>query len=127
MTAPRSSASLGEVRNAILAMASRLESTSELPQAGVADLKNAVDDVRIRLWGMMMAGDSSDYEGFAGRFRMRRAAECCRGIEQDITAGRIHPDSVESNMLHAAARQLVTRLEPSATAARPTQPERPTR
>lgn len=113
MTAPRSSASLGEVRDAILAMASRLEHTSELPQEGVADLKNAVDDVRIRLWGMMMAGDASDYEGFAGRFRMRRAAECCRGIERDLATGRLHADSIESKMLGAAAQQLVVRLEPA--------------
>jgi hypothetical protein len=126
MTAPLSRAPLGEVRNAILAMASRLEDTHDLPQAGIADLKNAVDDVRIRLWGMIMAGDESDYEGFAGRFRMRRAAECCRGIEQDLTAGRIRPDSDESKMLHVAARQLVSRLEPGAIPARPSKPDGPT-
>jgi hypothetical protein len=126
MTAPLSRAPLGEVRNAILAMASRLEDTHDLPQAGIADLKNAVDDVRIRLWGMIMAGDENDYEGFAGRFRMRRAAECCRGIEQDITAGRIRPDSDEARVLHDAARQLAGRLEPAATAAHPSKPVRPT-
>lgn len=126
MTTPLSRAPLSEVRSAILAMASRLENPGDLPQAGIADLKTAVDDIRIRLWGILMAGDASDYEGFAGRFRMRRAAECCRGIEQDLTAGRIHPDSVESKMLHAAASQLVIRLEPGAIAPRPTKPERPT-
>jgi hypothetical protein len=126
MTAPLSHAPLGEVRSAILAMATRLEHTQDLPQAGIADLKNAVDDVRIRLWGMIMAGDESDYEGFAGRFRMRRAAECCRGIEQDLTAGRIRTDSDEARTLHVAARQLASRLEPGTLAAGPSKPDRPT-
>src|SRR5574339_522993 len=112
MTTPISNPALGEVRTAILTMARRLEEASELPQEGIADLKNAVDDVRIRLWGVLMAGDSSDYQGFVGRFRMRRAAECCRGIEEDVTTGKIPTDSLESKMLYAAARQLANRLDP---------------
>jgi hypothetical protein len=43
---------------------------------------------------------------------MKRAAECCRGIEEDVTAGKIHADSLESKMLFAAARQLANRLDP---------------
>lgn len=113
MTAPISNPALGEVRSAILTMARRLENASELPQEGIAELKNAVDDVRIRLWGVLMAGDSSDYKGFVGRFRMRRAAECCRGIEQDIAAGQIPTDSLEARMLLAAARHLADRLGPA--------------
>jgi hypothetical protein len=111
MTTPASSAPLAEVRSAILAMARRLEDARDLPQEGIADLKGAVDDIRIRLWGILMAGDASDYQGFAGRFRMRRAAECCRGISEDVSAGRLHADSVESRMLYAAARQLASNLE----------------
>jgi hypothetical protein len=112
MTTPASNAALGEVRSAIMSMATRLETANDLPQEGVADLKNAVDDIRIRLWGILMAGDASDYQGFAGRFRMRRAAECCRGIDQDMVAGRLHADSLESRMLYSAARQLAAHLEP---------------
>ena len=112
MTTPISNPALGEVRTAILTMARRLEHTADIPQEGIADLKNAVDDVRIRLWGVLMAGDSSDYKGFVGRFRMRRAAECCRGIEEDVAAGRIRTDSLEARMLLAAARHLAERLQP---------------
>lgn len=112
MTAPISNPALGEVRSAILTMARRLEETTEMPQEGIAELKNAVDDVRIRLWGVLMAGDSSDYKGFVGRFRMRRAAECCRGIEEDIAAGKIPTDSLEARMLSAAAHHLAERLNP---------------
>lgn len=119
MTTPASNPALGEVRSAILTMARRIEQTAELPQEGIAELKNAVDDIRIRLWGVLMAGDSSDYKGFVGRFRMRRAAECCRSIEEDVAAGKIHADSLESKMLFAAARQLANRLDPGSGVRRP--------
>lgn len=112
MTTPASNPALGEVRTAILSMANRLEDARDLPQEGIADLKNAVDDIRIRLWGILMAEDASDYEGFAGRFRMRRAAECCRGIDQDVTTGKLRADSLESRMLYSAARALAAHLEP---------------
>jgi hypothetical protein len=112
MTTPASHPALGEVRTAIMSMATRLDDARDLPQEGIADLKNAVDDIRIRLWGILMAGDASDYQGFAGRFRMRRAAECCRGIDQDVATGKLRVDSLESRMLYSAARQLAAHLEP---------------
>jgi hypothetical protein len=112
MSIPAANPAMDEVRVAILTMAQRLEQAPQIPQEGVADLKTAVDDIRIRLWGVLMAGDSTDYQGFVGRFRMKRAAECCRGIEEDVTAGKIHADSLESKMLFAAARQLANRLDP---------------
>jgi hypothetical protein len=118
MSTPASNPALGEVRTAILTMAQRLAQAPDVPEEGVADLKNAVDDIRIRLWGVLMAGDSSDYQGFVGRFRMRRAAECCRGITEDVTAGKIQADSLESKMLLAAARQLANRLDPVMAAGR---------
>jgi hypothetical protein len=124
MAIPSSSPPLGELRTTILTMAGRLESAHDLPKEGIADLKQAVDDLRIRLWGILMAGDAGDYQGFAGRFRMRRAAECCRGIDQDVSAGHIRPDSLESKMLYAAARQLASRLEPGAIPAPATTPPR---
>lgn len=122
MTTPASNPALSEVRTAILTMARRLETAADLPQEGIADLKTAVDDIRIRLWGVLMAGDSRDYLGFAGRFRMRRAAECCRGIEEDLTGRRIAADSLEAKMLFAAARQLSNRLDPAMIAARTASP-----
>ena len=117
MTSPSSHAASssgnpqGEIRDAIFAMARRLEKSTELPQEGIADLKTAVDDLRIRLWGMLVAGDAGEYQGFAGRFRMRRAAECCTGIEQELANGRLRADSTESHMLHVASRHLVERLD----------------
>lgn len=119
MSIPAANPAMHEVRVAILTMAQRLEQAPEIPQEGVADLKHAVDDIRIRLWGVLMAGDSTDYQGFVGRFRMKRAAECCRGIEEDVTAGKIQADSLESKMLFAAARQLANRLDPGAAVSRP--------
>ena len=119
MSIPAANPAMDEVRVAILTMAQRLEQAPQIPQEGVADLNTAVDDIRIRLWGVLMAGDSTDYQGFVGRFRMKRAAECCRGIEEDVTAGKIQADSLESKMLFAAARQLANRLDPGSGVSRP--------
>ena len=74
MATPAPESVLGEFRVAIQAMTHKLEETTDLPSEGLADLKGAVDEVRIRLWGILMARDTSDYHGFTGRFRMRRAA-----------------------------------------------------
>jgi len=104
-------AQLGELRSQILSMAERLKSQEELPQEGVAELKGAVDDLRIRLWGMLMAGDVTEYHDFVGRFRMRRAAECCRGIDQDVAAGALKRDTLEGAQLQHAARHLANRLD----------------
>lgn len=102
---------LGELRSAILSMAERLKGPNELPQEGVADLKGAVDDLRIRLWGVLMSGDATQYHDFVGRFRMRRAAECCRGIDQDVAAGVLQRDTLEGAQLQHAARHLANRLD----------------
>ena len=104
-------AQLGEMRNTILSMAERLQSSHELPHEAIADLKGAVDDLRIRLWGVLMAADSDQYHDFVGRFRMRRAAECCRGIDQDVAAGVLQCDNLEGTQLQHAARHLVTQLD----------------
>ncbi len=118
-------AEVGELRGAILSMADRLKNSSDLPQEGIADLKGAVDDLRIRLWGILMSEDSSEYHDFVGRFRMRRAAECCRGIDQDVAAGMLSANSVEGAQLQHAARHLANRLDgriPGAGAAHPSRP-----
>lgn len=104
-------AQLGEMRSTILSMAERLKGSHELPHEAIADLKGAVDDLRIRLWGVLMAGDSDQYHDFVGRFRMRRAAECCRGIDNDVAAGVLKTDTLEGTQLHHAARHLASQLD----------------
>lgn len=109
---------LDEVRTAIVALTRRLEEVRDLPQEGIADLKDAVDDIRMRLWGILMASDTSDYQSFVARFRMRRAAECLRGLVGDVSVGRIPRDSIEATMLHSAASQIATYLDPTSITTR---------
>ncbi len=124
MTTPASNPAFSEVRTAILTIAKRMEDAPDLPQDGLADLKSAVDDVRIRLWGILMASDASDYKGFVVRFRMRRAAECLEGLVEDVSRGRFSRDSIESKMLYSSARQIANYLDPGNPAAEAIHPIR---
>ena len=81
-----------------------------LTQEGLADLKSAVDDVRLRLWGALLADQPADYDTFRQRFRINRAAEICRGVAADLQDGvlpLVHP---ELQALAGAAIKLATRI-----------------
>ena len=56
---------------------------------GLTELKSAVDDVRLRLWGALLAEHPADYAAFRQRFRVNRAAEICRGVEADLETGAL--------------------------------------
>jgi hypothetical protein len=58
------------------ALESRVAS-GEVPLEGLAEFKSSVDDLRLRLWGLMSAGTANDYRAFQERFRLRRAKEIC--------------------------------------------------
>ena len=64
---------------------------------GLEDFKSALDDLRLRLWGMLSAAGGDDYRGFQERFRIRRATEMCRGLSGDLRVGSVsgrHPELV---------------------------------
>src|SRR6187551_3806838 len=42
---------------------------------GLEDLKSALDDLRLRAWGLLMATNETDYASFQERFRIRRTKE----------------------------------------------------
>ena len=45
---------------------------ARFPCEGLAEFKSSVDDLRLRLWGLMSAGTANDYRAFQERFRLRR-------------------------------------------------------
>jgi hypothetical protein len=99
-------AALNRMHVAVKELKDQLESAAGLPQERMEDLKSAVDDVRFRLWGVLMAANKRDYREFSERFRLRRATEICRGIVADATAGRLRLTHAEAGVLGVAAREL---------------------
>lgn len=76
----------------------------------LADLKSAVDDVRLRLWGAILADHPTDYNTFRQRFRIQRAAEICRGVAADLQEGALPWTHAELQALAAAAAILTASI-----------------
>src|SRR5918995_6066891 len=50
------------------------------PVEGLEDFKSALDDMRLRLWGVLGAARGDDSKIFQERFRIRRGTEMCRAL-----------------------------------------------
>jgi hypothetical protein len=81
------------------------------PVEGLEDFKSALDDVRLRLWGLLSAAGGDDYKGFQERFRIRRATEMTRGLGGDLRAGALSPRHRELAGLKEAASELSQSIE----------------
>jgi hypothetical protein len=81
------------------------------PVEGLEDFKSALDDVRLRLWGLLSAAGGDDYRGFQERFRIRRATEMTRGLGGDLRAGALSSRHRELAALREAAAELVQSIE----------------
>jgi len=84
--------------------------TGALSPERVEDIKSAIDDIRFRLWGVLNARDTAEYQAFRERFRLRRAAEICHGLAVDISDGRLTPTHREAGELRQALELLLSRL-----------------
>jgi len=105
MSNPSAAQSVATLRDALLSIDANLTAGSLGPD-GLADIKSAIDDVRLRLWGALMASDPKDYNGFRQRFRLRRATEICRGVASDLAEGVLPRTHTELRGLGAAAQEL---------------------
>jgi hypothetical protein len=83
----------------------------EVPKEALAGLKSAVDDLRLRLWGVLSTGSADDYRAFQERFRLRRATEICEDIESELSTGLMNPRHEELGRLGDAAEALSRRIE----------------
>jgi hypothetical protein len=81
------------------------------PLEGLEDFKSALDDVRLRLWGLLSAAGGDDYKGFQERFRIRRATEMTRGLGGDLRAGAISARHRELAGLKEASSELSQSIE----------------
>lgn len=83
----------------------------QAPVEGLEDFKSALDDVRLRLWGLLSAAGGDDYKGFQERFRIRRATEMTRGLGGDLRAGAVSGRHRELVSLREAATELAQSIE----------------
>jgi len=72
----------------------------------VADFKASVDDLRLRLWGVLTASNASDQAAFQHRFRLRRTREMCLQVDMDLREEGALVEPEELRRLAAAARNL---------------------
>jgi len=109
MTAPSASDPVLALRSALSGIEQRLASGS-LPGEGLEDLKSAIDDVRLRLWGVLTAANRDEYQLFRERFRIRRATEICHGLLADLRTSAVGSSHRELGELRDAAQALVTQI-----------------
>jgi hypothetical protein len=110
MSQPAFAAQVASFHTTLQAIEARVVS-GEVPHEAVADFKSSVDDLRLRLWGVLSAGSANDYRAFQERFRLRRAKEICRGLEEELETGALNPRHEELRPLGQAATGLARRIE----------------
>jgi len=81
------------------------------PVEGLEDFKSALDDMRLRLWGLLSAAGGSDSRGFQELFRIRRATEMCRALGDDLHSGAISGRHRELTSLREASAELAEKIE----------------
>jgi hypothetical protein len=108
-------AALNRMHVAVKDLMDQLEVIGGEAPEGLAELKSAVDEVRLRLWGVLMAAQSPGDKGFGDRFRLRRAVDILKGIISDVDAGRLRLSNAEGGDLGIVARELGRRATEAQT------------
>jgi len=81
------------------------------PVDSLESFKSALDDMRLRLWGLLSAGGGPDSRGFQEQFRIRRATDMCRRLGTELHAGSVSGRHRELTSLREAAVDLAQRIE----------------
>ena len=85
----------------------RLEAGEVLPES-LPEFKSTVDEIRLRVWALLAAAGAEAPRATAERFRLRRAADFCHALAQDLSAGHLgtdHPEwpEVQQTAAHLSA------------------------
>jgi hypothetical protein len=75
-------------------------------QARLAEFKGALDDLRLRTWGLLTAMNADDPHAFQERFRTHRGTEMCRALTSDLRTGKLSSGQPDLPALGHAAREL---------------------
>src|SRR5687768_10436549 len=110
MAEPSFADQMGSLNSTLRAIEVRL-ALGRAPVEGLEDFKSALDDMRIRLWGLLSAAGGQESKGFQEQFRIRRATEMCRRLGGDLHSGSISGRHRELNGLREAAVELAQKIE----------------
>jgi hypothetical protein len=105
MPQPSMANEVANLHATLQALESRIAS-GEVPREGLAEFKSSVDDLRLRLWGLMSPGTANDYRAIQERFRLRRTKEICDGVAGELRAGTLSNRHEELPPLAEAAGDL---------------------
>jgi hypothetical protein len=78
---------------------------------GLENFKSALDELRLRAWGLLMATAADDPRGFQAHFRILRGRDMCRALIADLETGKLSGRQPELPELAAAATDLATTVE----------------
>lgn len=81
------------------------------PAEGLEDFKSALDDMRLRLWGVLSAAGGKEQQGFQELFRIRRATEMNRGLSAELKGGAISGRHRELAGLRESAIDLMESID----------------
>ena len=81
------------------------------PVEGLEDFKSALDDMRLRLWGLLSAAGGKEEHTFQELFRIRRATEMSRALGSELKAGNISGRHKELVGLREAAGDLIESID----------------
>ena len=101
---------IGNLQIAVTAFERQLGALEDVPTAGLEEVKTALDDLRLRIWTVLMAQHSANSEEYLDRFRLRRAAENLQLLAFDIDAGRLNVSQKEADELSGAIAEVERRL-----------------
>ena len=96
---------LTRMRMILQELEDRLEA-GEVPPDGLPEFKSTVDEIRLRVWALLSAAGSDAPRATAERFRLRRAAEFCRTLTQELSAGQLSAGHTEWPEVQQMATQL---------------------
>jgi hypothetical protein len=104
------SAPVAKLRAMLDALDSRAR-PEELPRSGLTELKSALDELRLRAWGLLSAAHADDPHAFQERFRTHRGTEMCRALSTDLRTGRLSSRQPDLPLLGDAAGDLATAVK----------------
>lgn len=110
MTDPGVSEELAGLNRMLQSIEGRLAS-GEVTRDGMHGFKTSIDEFRLRVWGLLSAGNADDATAFLERFRLRRAKDMCRALAADLDSGTLHSHAAELGELGAAAEHLARRID----------------
>jgi hypothetical protein len=78
---------------------------------GLAEFKSALDELRLRTWGLLTAAHADDPHAFQEQFRTHRGTEMCRALSTDLQTGKLSSRQPDLPSLGAAAGDLATAVK----------------